>query len=755
MDLATGNYLPQQDILNALDGIQGIQTVETRLISSTLVDVTHNDTSSLVRGRIIGVEVADGGPHVNSIYVPDGSGRTLTSADAAQNVAVLEYKFVNANDLEPGDSVRISGDIALDFVGAGYSPEYFIIMPETGSYFAEKNFAVIFVPLDTAQRISNRAGMVNDVSILLTPDADPDTVRTAIEDRMAQVFPDTGIQITKRQDDVLYSGMYSDADGDQTLWTMVALLFLIGASAGAFNLTGRMIESQRRQIGIGMALGVPRRWIAFRPLLVGFQVAALGVVFGIFVGWVLGKAFAQNLENLMPLPFWEFSFYWPGYFLGALLGILMPFAATLLPVWRAVRVTPVDAIQTGYNVGKGGGFSRLANHLPLPGKSFVHMPVKNVLRSPWRTLLTVLGMAIAVLLMTTSLGLGDTLAKTMTQADEAYRYRGHDRVLVTLDTFYPVDSETIASITDLRQPDGQPYFEATETSLIVGGSLSNDTRTIDNVAIELHDVTNAIWLPSLKEGHLEAGQPGIVIAQKAADDLDIGVGDTLTLTHPYSEGSTTFRLVETEVPVVGIHNSPLRPLVYMDMSNASMMGLAGQSNQIVVSPGVSVNTIQRTLLARPGVGSVEPISTFTDNVNQMLSMMENILSVCEVVVLIMAFLIAFNSTSISIDEHFRDIATMFAFGLPIRTVTRMQMLENFIVGVLGTGIGIILGWGVLNAFMMEQEGEEHDLEMLVSLSASTLVLIVSLGILVTILTPMLSVRRLKKMDIASTLRVVE
>jgi putative ABC transport system permease protein len=757
VDLASGSYLPQQEVLDNLQGIEGIQTMETRLISPTLVDATRDGKSILVRGRLIGVEVADGGPHVNGLYVPKGNGRTLTAADAGQNVAVIEYKFAKANDLKPGEPVRISGDVALNFVGAGHSPEYFIVMPETGSYFAEKNFAVVFVPLETAQRVTNHAGMVNDVSILLTKRADPDVVRTAIQDRMAQVFPDTGIEITKRQDDILYSNMYLDADSDQTLWTLVAFLFLIGAAAGAFNLTGRMIEAQRRQIGIGMALGVPRRWIAFRPLLVGFQVAVLGTIFGLLVGWGLGKAFSQNLENMLPLPFWRISFYWPGYILGTVLGILMPFAATLLPVWRAVRVAPVDAIQTGYMVAKGGGLSRLANRLPLPGKSFVHMPVKNVLRSPWRTLLTILGVAIAVLLMTASVGLGDTLSKTMNQADDAYRYRGQDRVLVTMDFFYPSGSEAITSITGLSQPDGQPFFKTTEISLSMEGSLSRGAEKIDNVLIELHDVAHAIWVPALKEGQLKAGQPGIVIAQKAAEDLGVDVGDTLTLKHPYREGPTTFRLVETEVLIIGIHNSPLRPLAYMDMSTANLMGLDGLANQIVVelTEAANLDTVKRTLLTRPGVGSVESISAFSDNVEQMLSMMNGVLSVCEIVVLIMALLIAFNSTSISVDERFRDIATMFAFGLPIRTVTRMQMLENFVIGVLGTVIGIIFGWLVLNAFMIEQEAEGHDLEMLITLYPSTLVLAASLGIAVVVLTPMLSIRRMKKMDIASTLRVVE
>ncbi|MBN1200512.1 MAG: ABC transporter permease, partial [Anaerolineae bacterium] len=757
VEFADGSYLDNDGVLAALDGIEGIQTLETRLITPTLVDASHDDETVVVKGRIVGVDVSDGGPHVNGIFVDEDSGRTLTEADAGHNVAVVEYKFAKHYELKPGDPIRISGGVTLDFVGAGHSPEYFMVQPEAGSFFGEASFAVIFMPLETAQALADRAGMVNNVVLLLDDGADREVVRAKIEQRMEAAFPQTGIEILETKDDPVYSLLYTDAKGDQRTWEVVAFLFMFGAAMGAFNLAGRMVEAQRRQIGIGMALGVPRRWIAFRPLLVGVQIAVLGTIFGILIGLGLNLLFAEALRDLVPIPYYKISFYLPGYLQATLFGILLPFIATLIPVWRAVRVAPVDAITSGYLVAKGGGFSGLANHLPLPGKSFVHMPVKNILRSPWRSLLTVLGIAIAVMLMTSIVGFMDSYLETMARADDAYRYRGGDRVLVNLDFFYPVDNGEITEVTGLTGQDGEPLFTAAETALMLGGSLEDGDDKID-VLLELYDMDNTLWVPNLQAGELNSDEPGIIISEKTAADLDVDVGDSVTLEHPLREGLLAFRLIKTKLPVIGIHDNPLRPLAYMPLDDADLMGLEGVTNYIMLEPakGVSEDDIKLALLDKPGVTSVKSIKEFSEAVEDLMSMITGLLAIVEGVVVVLAFLIAFNSTSISVDERVREIATMFAFGLRIRTVTRMQMLENLIIGVLGTLIGIGLGWLVINTLLLARvEQQMPDVKLTVTISGTTLILAAVLGVVVVMLTPLLSIRRMQQMDIPSTLRVME
>jgi putative ABC transport system permease protein len=756
IELASGSYLNGDQFAGALKAIEGIQRVETRLITPTLVDASQGGETILVRGRLIGVDVRGGGPQVNRLFVDQDSGRTLTEADSGENIAVVEYKFARVYDLKPPYTIHISGDQTLQVVGNGHSPEYFMVVPDTASFFAEATFAAVFLPLETAQKITGRDGLVNDVVLSLQEGADRETVRQQIEAVMAQTFPQTGLTLTETEDDYVYATLYSDAEGDQFFWNIIAVLFLVGAAMGAFNLASRMVEAQRREIGISMALGVPRWWIAFRPLLVGIQIAILGTLFGLVMGYGLGQLFASQLESLVPLPYYVITFYLPGYIQATLVGILLPFIATLIPVWRAVRVPPIDAIKSGYLVAKGGGWSWLANYLPLPGRSFTQMPIRNVLRSPWRTLLTVLGIAIAVTMITFIVGALDTFLATVDVAEEAYRYTAGDRVLVNLDFFYPLRDGEISGIESLTNADGQSMFSHLETALVLGGTLKKDGEEIETM-LEFHDMESAIWTPKLIEGTLVADEPAIIISEKAARDLGISVGDTLTLEHPLREGLFSFRLTESQIKVGGIHNNPLRPLTYLDMSRASMMGLEGVTNLVIVEPaaGVSNDDIKRALLTQPGVASVEPVSEFSDAVDRLLELATVMFGIISLVAVALAFLIAFNSTSISVDERVREIATMFAFGLPIRTVTRMQMLENVLIGVLGTLLGVAIGWLVIIGIFQIDYPQLEDIQMTIAVSETTYLLAFGVGVVVVALTPLLSVRRMRRMDIPSTLRVME
>lgn len=759
MELADGSFADQAALRAALNGAPGVSRMEARLIAPTLVDASHGDETVLVTGRMIGVDVTQGGPFVNSVYVEDGYGRTLTAADAGQNVAVMEFKFANHYGLESGAPLRIAGDIPLDIIGAGHSPEYFMIISEGGGFLGESSLAVLFMPLEAVQRVTGRDGLVNDAVFQVEDGADLGSVQTEIGARMAAAFPDIGVTFTTREDDPVYTLLFADAKGDQATWDLIATLFLLGAAMGTFNLTGRMVESQRRQIGTGIALGVPRYMLAIRPMLVGVQIAALGTVFGLLAGLLLKEAFASMLKTLTPMPYWNFSFYLPGFITATALGIALPLVATIIPVWRAMRVAPVDAIRSGYLVAKGGGFSGLSKYLPLPNTSFVQLPVKNILRSPWRTLLTVMGVAVAILLMAVFVGFLDTFDAAIQQTKNAYLYQTPERVQVTLDFFYPADSERVTHLTSLTRDDGSPMFTASETSLMIGGVLKHGDVSFET-ALELRDMNSGIWVPALLQGSLTGNGPGIILSEKAANDLGVSVGDSITLEHPQREGLMSFRIVETGLTVTGIHNNPFRPLAFMDRQYATILGQGAENlvNLVTVVPAAGLNgdNIRLALFTQPGVAALQPILELTGQFDDLMGLMTGIMRIVQGVVLALAFLIAFNSTSINLDERTREIATMLAYGLPVRTVTRMQILENVITGFLGTVLGVALGW-LLLVYMLTARVEEQmaDIRIVATLAPSTLVISIILGVLVVGLTPLLSIRRMKRLDLPSALRVVE
>ncbi|KAB2865946.1 MAG: hypothetical protein F9K46_03370, partial [Anaerolineae bacterium] len=99
MTLTDGSYLEKQALVDVLHDVSGVTGVESRLIIATQVDASQDGETILVQGEIVGVDVAEGGPHINQLY--RNQGRNFTEDDNGQNVAIVEYKFAKHYDLKP------------------------------------------------------------------------------------------------------------------------------------------------------------------------------------------------------------------------------------------------------------------------------------------------------------------------------------------------------------------------------------------------------------------------------------------------------------------------------------------------------------------------------------------------------------------------------------------------------------------------------------------------------------------------------
>jgi putative ABC transport system permease protein len=397
------------------------------------------------------------------------------------------------------------------------------------------------------------------------------------------------------------------------------------------------------------------------------------------------------------------------------------------------------------------------NYLPLPGKSFTHMPFRNLLRAPWRTIFTAIGISAAIAMLTLFVGFLDTFRKTIDVSKDMLEYQGKDRVVVTLDFFYPEDSDAVRTVTEITDDDGVEMIDDWQGNVTLGGTLKHSGEEIDT-AITLLDMDSDIWVPKLKEGSHSTAPQTIIIAEKMAEDLNVKIGDSITVEHPRREGTLAFNMTDSTFEVVGIHTNPFRPLSYASLANRETMGIEGLVNELYVVPrdDLNIKDVREELFTQNSVGGVQGIDSIAAAFDEALELFEQFLSVTRFVVVFLAFLIAFNSTSINVDERVREIATMFAFGLPIRTVIRMQVVENFVIGILGTLLGIALGYVFLvNMLAARVEEQIQDMKFIIDISPQTLFVSVLLGVLVVALTPLLSIRKMSKMSIPDELRVME
>ncbi|MCE2456951.1 MAG: FtsX-like permease family protein [Dehalococcoidia bacterium] len=747
VELSEGNLVDRGTLLRVLSDVDtgSVAVAEERLILPTQVSIETAAETILVPGRIVGVDVANGGPHVNSLHPQVG--RNLTEADAESNVVTLEHNFAKFYDLPPQGSALLAGAEQVEYVGQSLAPEYFFVVTPEGGILAQANFAAVFTSIETAQQLTGMERKVNDLVLRLEPGADEDLLYDSMSERFGQI----GGTVSRRLDDPSIRLMIEDVEGDQQFNTVLAIAIFGGAVFAAFNLTSRIVDSQRREIGVAMALGVPTRLVALRPLLFSAQVALLGVIFGIAMGIGVAEALGSYLSDFLPLPAWRTPFQFGVFAAAGAIGFLVPFLATAIPVWNGVRVAPIEAIRTGHLADRAGGMPKLLSMVRIPGQTLRQIPFRNVARAPRRTLLTALAIGAIVAVMVTVLGMLDSFIETIDRVGTATAGTSPDRVEIAFDTVYPTDSPLVENILD------SPSAGSTETLFRTGGLLSHGEEAFE-VLVEFIDYESDLWLPTIVDGSFDASGPGVVIAEKAAEDLGVGPGDTVTLSHPTVSSDGVFSLAQSELEVVGLHANPLRIGTFVDCRHCGSLGVADMTNVVLAmpAPGVEVDTLKQEMFGRPGVASVQKATASSEVFQDQFEQYTGILGFILAFVVLLALLIAYNTASINMDERRREHATMLAYGLPARTILGMAMTESAVLGLIATAFGMVGGYLMLqwvanvlmpNAF--------PDLGLQIVFNPASLVTVIALSVIAVAVAPVFTIFRLRKTDIPSTLRVME
>jgi putative ABC transport system permease protein len=172
--------------------------------------------------------------------------------------------------------------------------------------------------------------------------------------------------------------------------------------------------------------------------------------------------------------------------------------------------------------------------------------------------------------------------------------------------------------------------------------------------------------------------------------------------------------------------------------------------------GSTADDVVRDLFELDAVASVQPVAAASEVVEDTFESYTAVFRVLQGFVFVLALLIAYNSASINADERARERATLFAFGLPVRRVIGLETAEGTLTGLLGTAVGLAVGtllvrW--VTTSVLSSTVPEMSFDVVVS--SSTIVTAALLGVIAVAVAPLLTVRRLLRTDVASTLRTVE
>jgi putative ABC transport system permease protein len=742
-----GFSAPQDELLGAVRsaGNPGESVTEVRLVADLPVRAGE-DGKIPAAGVVVGVDLAR--PVVIDRWKLV-SGRSLGPGDAQGSAVLLDEHFARAHHLPSSGIIDIAGT-PVRYVGTALESEYLNTTTTFGATIqGAATRAVIYAPISLVQRLADLPGQANDAVVRVRSGHSVQHAAAVLRHNLPTALPGLGLTVTVRKDDPMTLALYQEVTSEQRIFDVFALLILGGAGFAAFSLTRRVVEAQRRDIGIFMALGVPPAKISIRPLMLAAQVAIAGAILGLFAGWGLGALVLHIVQNLVPLPVWRTPWQGGLFLRAAALGLIIPLAGSAYPVWRAIRVPPTHALLPSHLRSGRHRLSGLLRQLRLPGSTMAQAPIRRITIAPTRSATTVLAIGLILAPLLAALGTTDSARATTSQGTQALVGTSSDRLLVSLSTAQPSSSPAVAAVVK------SPLVGEYALGLNTGGVLIRAGRSVA-VSISMVDLANPLSAPSsLAVRKVAPG--GIIISEKAAADLGVQPGGRVILRHPFQQG-LGYRFVETMVPVRAVVDSPYRFIAYMDLRDESVMGLKGIVNTATLTPrrGVSVNALQRQISSLSGVAWALSASTLANTIRDVLALVAGLFIILQVVIGLLAFLVAYNSSKIGVDEHAREHATMMAFGVGVPRIVVIGVVESVLLGVVGIGVGLSLGllmlhWVLATVFPVAMP----QLAVTSVVAPSSYLITVAIGLTATAAAPMLMASPLRRMDVPSTMRYVE
>lgn len=229
-------------------------------------------------------------------------------------------------------------------------------------------------------------------------------------------------------------------------------------------------------------------------------------------------------------------------------------------------------------------------------------------------------------------------------------------------------------------------FEGEGNLVVMGVDVTGDQR-LREYQFDSSDV--------LIENPLEyVSRPrSIMVARQFADRHGLRIGDKLPLYT--SQGRLDLTVLGVFKPV-GIGEVFDGMVAVMDIYGAQHVFGRGNNYDridIVTSPGVEVDGVRASLRERlpPGIEVTSPILRGKNIENVVATMSQGFLLTSLVALLVGAFII-FNSFNIAVNQRWKEVGILRAVGVERSNVSRMFLGEALLMGVIGSGAGVGIGY---------------------------------------------------------------
>ncbi|MDH3540107.1 MAG: ABC transporter permease [Acidimicrobiia bacterium] len=709
-----------EEFAEAARAEEGVESVVVR----TVADIPLRVGGLKLLGRVVGMP-ADTQPAVNRVSVASGA----YLATQEPTAVLVEEHMADHFELVPGSSFEIlssRGWQSFTVGGVASSPEYIWPARDRQDLItAPDNFGVAFVTEAQARELAGVTGPTEAV-VYYTDGLD----NPELSESLLTAAAEAGATMRYTRDEQPSNAALSeDLKGFEELAVFFPAMFLAAAAMATYVMISRLVQAQQPHVGVLLANGFTRRQVLRHYLGYGIVPGLMGALPGALAGVVLARVITGFYTEMLSVPTTLIQFYPATLVGGVLFGLVTSLIAAAAPARRAARLAPAEAMRG--SAPTGGGHPSLPERLIPPLRRLPirwRMALRGIERNPRRSLFTVLGVMLSLMLVLVSWGMLDTIVRLM------------DRQFIEIQredaTVYFTAPVGTADVQGLQLVEG---IAAAESVLHLPVVLTADGR-YETTLVTLDSGT--VLHQFFDEDGTRRSLPddGLLVGRALRDLVGVAEGDPVQV---------AIGGIAVEARIAGFIDEPLGSLAYAARGYAEkVLGstLPATAALIAYDPGVEVQEVRATLVELEAVAAFEDAKAMYDTMQRFMVFFYVFVGVMLVFGGAMAFALIFSAMSVNIAERTREVATLLAVGTERRQISRMITAENMAVALVGIPLGLGVGYLAAKEAMASFNSDLFTFDLYIR--PSTLVVSALAILVVALLSQWPGLRALGRLDIA-------
>jgi putative ABC transport system permease protein len=658
-----------ESVKEQIAAIPGVNRVETRVVADIKLDI--KDFPEPVTAKVISIP-EEGGPLLNRLYIRKGR----LADPTRDNEVVISESFAQAHGFNLGDTFGavINGRWkTLVITGVALSPEFILLMRPEAISPDFKRYGVLWMGRKALGTSYDMDGAFNDVAMTLYPNAKLEDVLIRLDDVLERYG---GLGSYGRKDQISHRMLNEEFRMLQRSAEIYPTIFICVAAFLLNVVISRMINTQRDQIATLKAFGYSNLDIGIHYAKLVTMIVLIGSLAGSIGGAWLGKVLGDIYMDVYRFPYLIYKLT-PGTIGAAvLISVASALAGTMISLRNAAKQPPAEAMRpeppAEYRVTliEKTGIGRL---LSQPSRIIA----RNVERKPVRTILSIIGIAVACATMITSGFFKDSVDYMVDV--QFLRSQKEDMTVAFVE---PTSHKAVYELKGLQGVHHAESFRVVPVKFRFGH------RTYRTIIEGMETDSRLHLLLDAKLKPVTLPPSGIVLSDYLGKMLDIKPGDILTV--EILEGSRPIR----QVPVVGLVNQYIGVTGYMDLAALNRLMREGHaiSGAYIVTDPIRNETLYRQFVKMPRVSGTtvrkNEIRNFYDVQAKGMLFFTFIATVMACTI---TFGVVYNSARIALSERSRELSSLRVLGYTRGEISYILLGELGLLTLIAIPLGFIIG----------------------------------------------------------------